>query len=131
MRFESVNYRTRVYLNGRLIGKNTGAYLPVRDPPAGGPAEALRAPTASSSASTTSASGTDFPPAGLSVAGNPTGGWWNYGGLLREVYLRKVDEIDVNTAIVRPDLPCATCDATVDYQRHAAQLLHARQARRA
>ena len=28
MRFESVNYRTRVWLNGREIGRNTGAYIP-------------------------------------------------------------------------------------------------------
>ena len=28
VRFESVNYRARLYLNGRRIGKNTGAYLP-------------------------------------------------------------------------------------------------------
>ncbi len=34
---------------------------------------------------------TDFPPSGLSTTGVPTGGWWNYGGLLREVYLRKID----------------------------------------
>ena len=28
VRFESVNYRTRVWLNGRPIGENTGAYIP-------------------------------------------------------------------------------------------------------
>ena len=28
VRFESVNYRTRVYLNGREIGRNAGAYIP-------------------------------------------------------------------------------------------------------
>ena len=28
VRFESVNYRTRVWLNGREIGRNTGAYIP-------------------------------------------------------------------------------------------------------
>ena len=28
LRFESVNYRTRVWLNGRPIGENTGAYIP-------------------------------------------------------------------------------------------------------
>src|SRR3954463_3868283 len=27
-RFESVNYRSRVWLNGRPIGENTGAYIP-------------------------------------------------------------------------------------------------------
>src|SRR5204862_4668343 len=28
VRFESVNYRTRVWLNGKRLGSNTGAYLP-------------------------------------------------------------------------------------------------------
>jgi hypothetical protein len=27
VRFESVNYRSRVWLNGRPIGENTGAYI--------------------------------------------------------------------------------------------------------
>jgi beta-galactosidase/beta-glucuronidase len=115
VRFESVNYRARVYLNGQLIGKNTGAYLPFE----------LRLPAGKLKRTGTNRLviraenkrlGTDFPPAGLSVAGRPTGGWWNYGGLLREVYLRKVDGIDVNTAIVRADLPCASCDAAMNYR---------------
>ena len=28
LRFESVNYRTRVWINGRPMGENTGAYIP-------------------------------------------------------------------------------------------------------
>src|SRR5215211_855214 len=28
LRFESVNYRTRVWINGRPVGQNTGAYIP-------------------------------------------------------------------------------------------------------
>jgi beta-galactosidase/beta-glucuronidase len=115
VRFESVNYRSRVYLNGRLIGKNTGAYLPFEIRlPAGvlkrGGVNRLairiddrRFPT-------------DFPPSGLSTTGTPTGGWWNYGGILREVYLRKIDRIDFNTVAVQPDLPCGTCDAAVTYR---------------
>jgi hypothetical protein len=59
---------------------------------------------------------TDFPPSGLSTTGTPTGGWWNYGGLLREVYLRRVDRLDVTKLVVRPDLPCASCAATVLYR---------------
>jgi beta-glucuronidase len=112
VRFESVNYRSRVWLNGRPIGSNRGAYLPFE----------VRLPK-----SVLKRNGTnrlvvrvenhrfayDFPPAGLSVAGAPTGGWWNYGGLLREVYLRKVDKLDFSTVVVRPDLPCATCTASV------------------
>ena len=59
---------------------------------------------------------TDFPPAGLSTTGVPTGGWWNYGGLLREVYLRQINDIDFNTVVVQPNLPCATCAATIRYR---------------
>ena len=29
-RFESVNYRAQIWLNGKPIGENTGAYVPVR-----------------------------------------------------------------------------------------------------
>lgn len=112
IRFESVNYRAQFWLNGKPLGKHTGAYLPFE----------LRLP-----ASYMNRGGvnrlvvrvdnrrrpTDFPPSGLTTTGTPTGGWWNYGGLLREVYLRKVDRIDFNTVAVQPSLPCATCAADV------------------
>ena len=115
VRFESVNYRSKVYLNGRLIGKNTGAYLPfeIRLPASllkrgGANVLAIRVDDRRFP--------TDFPPSGLSSIGAPTGGWWNYGGLLREVYLRQIDNIDFNTVAVLPDLPCGTCDASVTYK---------------
>jgi beta-glucuronidase len=112
VRFESVNYRSTVWLNGKPIGRNTGAYLPWD----------LRIPR-----SLLKRQGvnrlvvrvdnrrlrTDFPPSGLTGSGDPAGGWWNYGGLLREVYLQRVDRIDITSIVVRPDLPCATCDASV------------------
>ena len=43
---------------------------------------------------TPSAAITDFPPAGLNTDGVPTGGWWNYSGIQREVYLKKLDTVD-------------------------------------
>lgn len=112
VRFESVNYRADVWLNGRRIGSNTGAYLPfelhldhlkrhgtnrlvVR-------VDNRRKPT-------------DFPPSGLSAEGEQVGGWWNYGGILREVYLRRVDRLDLRNVVVRPELPCTHCAATVDF----------------
>ena len=115
MRFESVNYRSKVWLNGRPIGKNRGAYLPFEIRlPAGllkrGGVNHLVIRVDSRRKQT------DFPPSGLSTVGKPTGGWWNYGGLLREVYLRKINDVDFNTVVVRPDLPCATCAATVNYR---------------
>src|SRR4051794_17636754 len=115
VRFESVNYRSKAWLNGRPIGTNRGAYLPFEFRLPKGlvrrgrvnhlviRVDSRRLPT-------------DFPPAGLSTTGVPTGGWWNYGGLLREVYLREIDDVDFNTVVVRPNLPCATCAATIQYR---------------
>jgi beta-glucuronidase len=115
IRFESVNYRTRVWLNGKRIGSNTGAYLPFELLV---PAKALRR------------SGTnrlvvradskrhrwDFPPAGDNVAGSAIGGWWNYGGILREVYLRAVDGTDFSAVQVRPVLPSPSGPATMRFR---------------
>jgi beta-glucuronidase len=115
VRFESVNYRSKAWLNGRPIGTNRGAYLPFE----------LRLPAGLLKRHGVNRlvvrvdsrrKQTDFPPSGLSFLGKPTGGWWNYGGLLREVYLRKVEDIDFNTVVVRPTLPCATCAASVLYR---------------
>jgi beta-glucuronidase len=112
VRFESVNYRARVWLNGKRIGRNTGAYLPWD----------LRLPRSALKRQGTNRLvvrvdnrrlKTDFPPSGLTGSGDPAGGWWNYGGLLREVYLQRVDRIDITSLTVRPDLPCATCAASV------------------
>jgi beta-glucuronidase len=115
VRFESVNYRSKVWLNGKPIGTNRGAYLPfeMRLPNSllkRGGANRLVIRVDSRRRAT------DFPPSGLSALGTPTGGWWNYGGLLREVYLRKVDDVDINTVAVQPQLPCATCAAKVRYK---------------
>jgi len=112
VRFESVNYRAKIWLNGRPIGRNTGAYLPFD----------LRMPRSILKRRGTNRLvirvdnrrlRTDFPPSGLTGSGDPAGGWWNYGGLLREVYLQRVDSIDVSSLVVRPDLPCASCTATI------------------
>jgi beta-glucuronidase len=111
VRFESVNYRTRAWLNGRPIGTNKGAYVPFEFDPRGVKhhgtnrlvvrVDSRRLPT-------------DFPPSGKSITtGIPTGGWWNYSGILREVYLRRVDGVDMRDVDVRPELPCGTCDASV------------------
>jgi beta-glucuronidase len=115
VRFESVNYRSKVWLNGKPLGTNRGAYLPFE----------FRLPSGYLKRGGTNRlviridnkrTGRDFPPAGLSTTGSPLGGWWNYGGILREVYLRKVDRVDMTTVQVRPILPCATCAATVQFR---------------
>jgi beta-glucuronidase len=115
LRFESVNYRSRVWLNGRLVGTNRGAYIPfeLRIPRSalrrGGTnrlvvrVENIRKPW-------------DLPPSGFTRTSVPTGGWWNYGGLLREVYLKRVDQVDFNSVQVLPTLPCRTCAARVNFR---------------
>ena len=111
VRFESVNYRSRVWLNGRPVGTNRGAYIPFEFRLAGLKrkgtnrlvirVDSRRRPT-------------DFPPSGLATTGLPTGGWWNYSGMQREVYLKKLDTVDWKEVAVRPKLPCGTCTATID-----------------
>ncbi|MDX6683343.1 MAG: beta-glucuronidase [Solirubrobacteraceae bacterium] len=113
VRFESVNYRATIWLNGRPLGRNTGAFLPFE----------LRIPRSALRRAGTNRlvirvdnrrRPTDFPPSGEAPDGSPGGGWWNYGGLLREVYLQRVDEVDVTSVLVRPQIACRTCHATVD-----------------
>jgi beta-glucuronidase len=111
VRFESVNYRARIWLNGNVVGENAGAYLPfqfnlntlkrkgvnrlvVR-------VDSRRKPT-------------DFPPAGLNGDGVPTGGWWNYSGIQREVYLQRYDRVAIDRVQVRPVIACAACPARID-----------------
>lgn len=105
VRFESVNYRATVWLNGRQIGGHAGAFLPFELDLRGARAgvnrlvvrvDARRGPS-------------DLPP-------GPSGGWWNYGGLQREVYLRSVQRVDMSPVVVRPILSCPTCAATIQEQ---------------
>ncbi|MGI8729690.1 MAG: glycoside hydrolase family 2 protein [Solirubrobacteraceae bacterium] len=112
VRFESVNYRARVWLNGRPVGSNTGAFLPFD----------VRLPRSALKRRGTNRLvvrvdnrrlRTDFPPSGLTGSGDPAGGWWNYGGLLREVYLQRVDRVDLSSVVVRPELECSSCSASV------------------
>jgi Glycosyl hydrolases family 2, TIM barrel domain/Glycosyl hydrolases family 2, sugar binding domain/Glycosyl hydrolases family 2 len=104
LRFESINYRATVWLNGQMIGRHVGAYLPFEfdlNPRPGVNRLIVRVDDRRGLG--------DLPP-------GPTGGWWNYGGILREVYLRAVQRADIQLAQVRPVLPCPTCAATIEEQ---------------
>ena len=105
VRFESVNNRMKVWLNGQLIGSHTGAYIPSEFtlPPAllkrhGVNHLVLRIDSHRHAG--------DFPGVGL---------WWNYGGILRKVYIERVDRVGFGSVQVLPVLSCPTCDATVRY----------------
>ena len=110
VRFGSVNNRARVWLNGRRLGDHTGAYLPWELPLTGLRAQGVnRLVVRVDSRRRT----TDFPPARTAPDGRPSGGWWNYAGLLREVEVRPVDGLDIPTVDVRPVLACRRCAAQI------------------
>jgi beta-glucuronidase len=115
IRFESVNYRSRAWLNGKPLGSNTGAYLPFEFVV---PAKALNRNATNRLVVRVDSRRrrSDFPPAGDNVAGSAIGGWWNYSGILREVYLRRVEGSDFSAVQVRPVLPCSTCAATMRFR---------------
>ena len=102
VRFESVNYAATVWLNGVEIGTHSGAYLPweldLKGVHGGVNELVVRVSSIRNKG--------DFPP-------GPSGLWWNFGGLQREVYLRSVQSVDMTPVVVRPILPCPTCAATI------------------
>lgn len=114
-RFESVNYRAKVYLNGRFIEEHTGAYLPfevpLRDAKKGVNRLVVRVDNVRKEF--------DFPPSGFNNTGQPVGGWWNYGGLNREVYIRRVNTLDYGNVRVRPLVNPANPAGPVDVQVRA------------
>ena len=112
VRFESVRNRADVWLNGRYLNSHKGAYLPWELHLKG-----LRRGTNRLVVRVNSKMyATDLPPGKMTIVGAPNGGWWNWGGILREVYLRRVNGIDIEHAQVLPKLPCRTCDAGIDYR---------------
>ncbi len=91
VRFESVNYYATVFLNGRQIGQHEAASIPFDIPLAdlqpGVNHLVIRVDSRRDRNS--------LPP-------GPTGGWFNYGGILREVYLRPVTGVDISELLTRP-----------------------------
>ncbi len=125
-RFESVNYRATVWLNGRKLGDHVSGYVPFElDLPnvarRGVNRLVVRVDNRRPAADPSGAAG-EIP--------SPPGGWWNYGGILREVSLRAVDRVDVEDVQVAPTLRCPRCAATVTVGAtvrnvsHATQLVH-------
>jgi beta-glucuronidase len=105
IRFESVNYYATVWLNGKEIGTHAGAYLPFEFALEGVRTGVNRLVVR-----------VDDRRSGGSLPPGPSGGWWNFGGLQREVYLRSVQRADMPVVQVRPILPCPTCTAKIEEQ---------------
>jgi hypothetical protein len=87
-RFESVNVEATVWLNGTRIGQHRGAYLPFELAVA--PADLHSAENELVVRVDSRAGANDLEPAGHER------GWWNFGGILREVYLRAVRSFDLS-----------------------------------
>ena len=105
IRFLGVNHRMRVWLNGREIGHHSGAYLPYETR-----LKRVRLKRANRLVVRVDnrRRGTDFP-AGAGLGG----GWWNYGGIFREVEVRPVLGVDVADVRALPRLKCPDCPARV------------------
>ncbi|HXE46656.1 MAG TPA: glycoside hydrolase family 2 TIM barrel-domain containing protein [Conexibacter sp.] len=123
MRFESVNFRATVWLNGRQLGTHVGGYVPFE----------LDLPSLSRRGVNRLVVRVDDRRAQNDPSGapgetpQPPGGWWNYGGLLREVSIRAVDRVDVENVQVQPQLPCPRCAATILMSADARNLSRATQ----
>ena len=110
VRFESVNYRSSVYLNGHLLGRHEGGYIPFEYDLS----RYLERGTNSLVVRADSRRNLETLPVLKTLSnGLPSGGWWNYGGILREVYLRRVNKVDLQELLARPLLPCRSCAASV------------------
>jgi beta-glucuronidase len=114
VRFQNVRYHAQVWLNGREIGGHHGAYLPwelkLANLRKGVNRLVIRVDNRRFE--------DDLPPMQFDETDQlPAGGWWNYGGLLGEVYLRRVNRIDMEEVEVRPTLPRgASGSARVDWR---------------
>lgn len=92
LQFNSVNTKARIFLNGRQIGSHNGGYIPfevdAKGMKAGNNVLVVRVDGRLTDDTVPSI---ERRPDGFS------GGWWNYGGITREVVLRRVNRWDVTT----------------------------------
>ena len=94
-----------MWLNGHKLGTHSGAYLPFELPLTGVRKGVNRLIVRVDDRRTAA----DLPQ-------GPSGGWWNFGGINQEVYLRSVQRADLSQVQVRPVLPCVGCAATIEDQ---------------
>ena len=101
VRFEGNNYRSKVWLNGARLGSVYTGYFPfevtLKNLRKGRNTLVVEVSSLRSNSDLT-----HWRPAAFNGYG--TGGWWNFGGILREVYMRRVDTVDVEDVAVLPRL---------------------------
>jgi beta-glucuronidase len=113
VRFEGNNYRSKVWLNGRQLGGVYTGYFPfeltLKNLRKGRNTLVVEVSSLRSNSDLT-----HWRPAAFNGYG--TGGWWNFGGILREVYVRRVDTVDVEDVHVLPRLRRVGGAAKVEVQ---------------
>jgi len=114
VRFEGANYRAKVWLNGKSIGVYTG-YFPF-EANLDGLRKGRNTLVVKVSSLRSNRDLTHWRPAAFNGYG--TGGWWNFGGLLREVYVRRIDTIDIDDVHVLPHLPRVGGPAKVEVRAY-------------
>ena len=114
VRFEGANYRAKVWLNGKSIGVYTG-YFPF-EANLDGLRKGRNTLVVKVSSLRSNRDLTHWRPAAFNGYG--TGGWWNFGGLLREVYVRRIHTIDIDDVHLLPHLPRVGGPAKVEVRAY-------------
>jgi beta-glucuronidase len=101
---DGVNYEADVFVNGARAGGGRGLGTPIQVPARGIRAGPNRLVVR-----------VDNRPL---ASGLTTGlrRFWNFGGILREVYLRPVDPVELTDVVARPALGCPGCAADVYFR---------------
>jgi hypothetical protein len=94
--FNNVNLKATVYLNGHSVGTHTGGNTPFEIPASG-----LKGGTNTLVVRVDSRLTKTSVPSVEERSDQLTGGWWNYGGILREVVLRRVGQYDLSGVATR------------------------------
>jgi beta-glucuronidase len=118
IRFEGANYRTKVWLNGKTIGGYSG-YFPF-ELDLTGLRKGRNTLVVKVSSLRSNRDLTHWRPAAFNGYG--TGGWWNFGGLLREVYVRRIDTVDIPEVQVQPRLPKLRGPAKVEVRAYVRNM---------
>lgn len=120
LRFESVNYHVTVWLNGRVIGHHDGGYVPfeIEANTVKGRTNRLVLRVDSHHPVDDLAFWNFDPETHQSAAG-----WWNFGGILREVSLYRVDHVRFDDVATTPRVACnaSRCSADIVLRARVAQ----------
>ncbi len=106
LRFQSVNNRAEVWLNGHRLGAHEGAYLPFQ----------LTLPSSALSRKGVNRLVVRVDSTRLRSDLPGVNNWWDYGGILRPVELLRIQNVGFVSVQALPQLPCPTCAASISWR---------------